>query len=91
MEVNNTQNLTDLQIMERHITLQRLPLLALLPVTALFALIWVVGVVGNVVVLIVVRRQKAFPSVANYFIANLAVSDLILLQVGQCVFFSVKL
>lgn len=44
----------------------------------LYALIFVVGITGNVLVCYVVFRNKAMQTVTNYFITNLALSDILL-------------
>ena len=45
---------------------------------ALYAIILVVGLVGNVLVVFVVANNKAMQTVTNVFIANLALSDILL-------------
>lgn len=44
----------------------------------LYVLIFVLGVVGNVLVCYVVFRNKAMQTVTNYFITNLALSDILM-------------
>lgn len=44
----------------------------------LYAFIFVVGIAGNVLVCYVVFRNKAMQTVTNYFITNLALSDILL-------------
>lgn len=44
----------------------------------LYAFIFVVGIVGNVLVCYVVFRNRAMQTVTNYFITNLALSDILL-------------
>ena len=47
--------------------------------TTLCALTFVVGVVGNTLVVVTVARDKKMHTVTNYFIVNLAVADLLVL------------
>lgn len=41
-----------------------------------YVIIFIVGVIGNVLVCLVVCRQRKMKNVTNYFIVNLAVADL---------------
>ena len=45
---------------------------------ALYAIIFVVGLLGNVLVVFVVAQNRAMQTVTNCFIANLALSDILL-------------
>ena len=46
-----------------------------------YVLIFIVGVIGNVMVCLVVCRERKMKNVTNYFIFNLAVSDLSVLLI----------
>lgn len=46
-----------------------------------YVIIFIVGVVGNILVCLVVCRQRKMKNVTNYFIFNLAVSDLFVLLI----------
>ncbi|KAK3781739.1 hypothetical protein RRG08_037142 [Elysia crispata] len=52
-------------------------------VTVLNVIIFVVGVIGNVIVLLVIVRMRTLRTRVNYFLANLSVSDLLVLVVCQ--------
>lgn len=45
---------------------------------SLYAVIFVIGLLGNSVVLFIVFKEKTMRTVTNLFIANLAISDLLL-------------
>lgn len=46
-------------------------------------LIWVLGIIGNVLVCIVIQRSRRVQSTTNYFVASIALSDLILAFSGM--------
>lgn len=60
-----------------------LPLTLVLPITFVYVAIFVTGVFGNVVTCIVIRRNPVMQTATNYYLFNLAVSDLLLLILGE--------
>ena len=58
------------------------PLYIVIPVTISYALIFITGLVGNVVTCIVIARNKHMHTATNYYLFSLAVSDLLLLVSG---------
>ncbi|KMQ95836.1 neuropeptides capa receptor [Lasius niger] len=60
-----------------------LPLKLVLPITLVYVMIFVTGVFGNVVTCIVIRRNPVMQTATNYYLFNLAVSDLLLLILGE--------
>ncbi|XP_016069558.1 PREDICTED: neuromedin-U receptor 2-like [Miniopterus natalensis] len=54
-----------------------------LPVTVVYALIFVVGVSGNLLVCLVILRHQAMKTPTNYYLFSLAVSDLLVLLLGM--------
>ena len=48
---------------------------------ACYVIIFIVGVIGNILVCLVVCRERKMKNVTNYFIFNLAVSDLSVLLI----------
>lgn len=63
---------------------RRDPLTVVLPVTICYALIFIAGVLGNVITCAVISRNKSMHTATNYYLFNLAISDLILLLSGKC-------
>lgn len=59
-----------------------MPLLATL--TICYTLIFIAGVLGNLITCIVISRNKIMHTATNFYLFNLAVSDLILLLSGEC-------
>ncbi|XP_066994782.2 pyrokinin-1 receptor-like [Anabrus simplex] len=60
----------------------REPLYIVIPITVLYSIIFLTGVVGNVVTCIVISRNKHMHTATNYYLFSLAVSDLLLLVTG---------
>uniref|UniRef100_A0A182MZU3 G-protein coupled receptors family 1 profile domain-containing protein n=1 Tax=Anopheles dirus TaxID=7168 RepID=A0A182MZU3_9DIPT len=52
------------------------------PITIIYATIFVIGVLGNVVTCIVIARNKSMHTATNYYLFSLAISDLLLLLTG---------
>lgn len=61
------------------------PMAILILVTICYSLIFVAGILGNVITCLVIYRNKSMHTATNYYLFNLAVSDLILLLSGECV------
>lgn len=57
-------------------------LYVVVPMTCMYALILVSGIVGNVSTCVVIARNKHMHTPTNYYLFSLAVSDLLLLAVG---------
>lgn len=52
------------------------------PITVVYCIIFLTGVMGNVCTCIVIARNKFMHTATNYYLFNLAVADLIMLFVG---------
>lgn len=50
--------------------------------TAIFVVVGVIGFIGNLLTVVVIRRTPSLRTQTNYFLASLAVSDLLLILVG---------
>lgn len=66
---------------------KHLPSKLVLPITFVYVVIFVTGVFGNVITCIVIRRNPAMQTATNYYLFNLAISDLLLLTLGESRFF----
>jgi hypothetical protein len=62
---------------------KRLPLVVVLPITVIYVIIFVSGIIGNVAVCVVIARNKLMWTATNYYLFSLAVSDLTLLVLGE--------
>ncbi|XP_061399793.1 neuropeptide CCHamide-2 receptor [Musca vetustissima] len=81
----SADNLTNLitAIQREHIVPERAPLPLLTVLTVFYSLIFVAGVLGNLITCIVISRNKIMHTATNFYLFNLAVSDLILLLSGM--------
>lgn len=59
-----------------------LPLAQLVPLTAIYAIIFVTGVLGNSVTLAVLLANRHMRTATNAYLANLAIADLVFLLSG---------
>lgn len=62
---------------------QRQPLETAIPLTVVNILIFVSGLLGNTAVCIVIIKHRSLHTATNYYLFNLAVSDLTLLIFGK--------
>ncbi|CAL1529549.1 unnamed protein product [Lymnaea stagnalis] len=58
------------------------PLTTAIPMTVIYSIIFITGVVGNCCTCLVIMRNKYMRTVTNYYLFNLSVSDLLLLLLG---------
>ncbi|XP_043580467.1 pyrokinin-1 receptor-like [Bombus pyrosoma] len=63
-------------------TVRRDPLYIVLPITVIYAVIFLTGLIGNVSTCVVIARNKSMHTATNYYLFSLAVSDLLLLISG---------
>ncbi|KAL5233737.1 hypothetical protein ACI65C_001147 [Semiaphis heraclei] len=61
---------------------KRDPLYIVLPMTIMYSVIFVTGVIGNSITCMVIAKHKYMHTATNYYLFSLAVSDLILLVSG---------
>jgi len=61
---------------------KRDPLYVLIPITVIYVVILLTGLVGNVSTCVVIARNKHMHTATNYYLFSLAVSDLLLLVSG---------
>ncbi|KAI3368688.1 hypothetical protein L3Q82_025686, partial [Scortum barcoo] len=73
--------LTDDQYLEKYRGPRRSPVF--LPVCLTYLVIFIVGVVGNVLTCTVIARNKVMWTPTNYYLFSLAVSDLLVLLLGM--------
>jgi len=62
---------------------QHLPLTTIIPISVVYATIFVVGVLGNVSTILVILKNKYMHTPTNVYLANLAISDLLTHLVGE--------
>lgn len=59
------------------------PLFVLILVTVCYAVIFIAGILGNLITCLVIYRNKSMHTATNFYLANLAISDLTLLLLGK--------
>lgn len=62
---------------------QRDNLYIVLPITVIYSIIFVTGILGNIFTCIVIVRNKSMHTATNYYLFSLAISDLLLLVSGM--------
>lgn len=60
-----------------------LPMETAVPFTVVFVIIFISGLLGNIAVCLVITQHRAMHTATNYYLFNLAISDLILLIFGE--------
>ena len=80
----NENNISDeLEYLEEILGPKYLSLTLVVPVTLTYVIIFVTGFIGNVITCIVIWRNPTMQTPTNYYLFNLAVSDLLLLILGK--------
>lgn len=59
------------------------PLSIILPISVCYFVIFVTGILGNVVTCVVIAKNKTMHTATNYYLFNLAVSDFLVLIFGK--------
>ncbi|XP_043800244.1 neuropeptides capa receptor-like [Apis laboriosa] len=77
------ENISDeLKYLEKVRGPKYLPLTLIVPITLTYVVIFVTGFVGNIITCIVIWRNPTMQTPTNYYLFNLAVSDLLFLILG---------
>lgn len=59
------------------------PLTIILPISFIYCVIFIAGVLGNVITCVVIYKNKTMHTATNYYLFNLAVSDFLVLMFGE--------
>jgi neuromedin U receptor 1 len=81
--VEEAVNGTLQEYLESQLGVQTLPLHVVVPITALYSLISLTGIVGNVVVCMVIAKHPNMHTATNYYLFSLAVADVTILVFGE--------
>lgn len=65
---------------------RHLPYSSLIPMTVVYVLIFIAGMVGNCATCIVIAKNAYMQTATNYYLFNLAVADMLTLTLGNLVF-----
>lgn len=66
-----------------HLGAQHLPLSTIVPISVVYTIIFILGVLGNVSTILVILKNKYMHTPTNVYLANLAISDLLTHLVGK--------
>jgi 7 transmembrane receptor (rhodopsin family) len=66
------------------------PLTIIVPISICYLAIFITGILGNVITCVVIAKNKTMHTATNYYLFNLAVSDFLVLILGECLRFSRK-
>ncbi|XP_029459032.1 motilin receptor [Rhinatrema bivittatum] len=55
------------------------PLTALIPMSIVYIILWMVGVTGNIITILIIRKYKDMRTTTNFYLSSMAVSDMIIL------------
>ncbi|XP_047351516.1 uncharacterized protein LOC124949830 [Vespa velutina] len=75
-------NLDESEYLQKKLGSKHLPLQLVLPITFVYVIIFVTGVFGNIMTCIVIKKKPMMQTATNYYLFNLAISDLLLLVLG---------
>lgn len=75
-------NLSTAEMMNEMYGPTRDPLYVVVPITFIYMLIFVTGVIGNISTCIVIAKNRSMHTATNYYLFSLAVSDFLLLLSG---------
>lgn len=81
--INNSDNFSLWSYIQNRRGLQQQPLETAIPLTVVNVLIFVSGLLGNIAVCIVIIKHPSMHTATNYYLFNLAISDLTLLIFGN--------
>jgi len=81
-EINNSDRVNFSVTLEDEYLLNRDPLNIVVPLTVVYTIIFITGVVGNVSTCVVIARNKHMHTATNYYLFSLAISDILLLVSG---------
>ena len=81
--VANTTTPDEATYIAQHLGAQHLPLTTIIPITVVYSIIFIVGVLGNVSTICVILKNKYMHTPTNVYLANLALSDLLTHLVGN--------
>lgn len=73
----------NLSTIMQNLTMHRDPMTIVIPVTICYFIIFIAGILGNVITCIVISRNRSMHTATNYYLFNLAISDLLLLLSGK--------
>lgn len=77
------KNLTEAEYLTKVLGPKYLSMRMVIPLTIIYMIIFITGIFGNIVTCIVIIKNSAMQTATNYYLLSLAISDLILLVLGE--------
>lgn len=77
------ENLTEVDYLNRVLGPKNLPLNMAVPLTVAYLIIFLTGIFGNITTCVVIIKNSSMQNATNYYLFSLAISDLILLVLGE--------
>ena len=71
------------QFISQNLGAQHLPLSTIIPISVVYALFFLIGVLGNVSTCLVIYKNKYMQTPTNVYMANLAIADLMAQLIGM--------
>jgi 7 transmembrane receptor (rhodopsin family) len=81
--INSTHTPDLLNATVKNVIGYRDPLSIILPISICYFIIFVTGILGNVITCVVIAKNKTMHTATNYYLFNLAVSDFLVLIFGE--------
>ncbi|XP_044577944.1 neuropeptides capa receptor-like [Cotesia glomerata] len=76
------KNMSEEEYLEYQLGPKHLSLSVVVPITVVYVIIFIMGIVGNILTCWVILRHQLMQSATNYYLFSLAISDLLLLVLG---------
>ncbi|CAD6237019.1 GSCOCG00002107001-RA-CDS [Cotesia congregata] len=76
------KNMSEEEYLEYQLGPKHLSLSVVVPITVVYVIIFIMGIVGNILTCWVILRHQLMQSATNYYLFSLAISDLLLLILG---------
>lgn len=76
-------NMTEAEYLDQMLGPKYLPMKLVIPLTIVYATIFVTGIFGNVATCFVIVKNASMQTATNYYLFSLAISDLTLLVLGE--------
>lgn len=86
--INNDSNYeftakANLSALTKNLIMHRESMTIVIPVTICYVIIFIAGILGNVITCIVISKNRSMHTATNYYLFNLAISDLLMLLSGK--------
>lgn len=77
------ENISEEDYLKYQMGPKHLPTSVVVPITIVYVIIFIMGIVGNIMTCWVILRNPVMQTATNYYLFSLAISDLLLLVLGK--------